>query len=143
MVMTSARGRGSAKKSPRCDSHAVGQPRRGDGFLGDGRDDGEIVARAPQMRMALGEDHGELAGGTSDVADRLVLGEVDLLSQRVGIAERDALHRFHELLQPRRVAVELVEHRLAGVLDLVLRLAGPQRLGEIAPESIKPRVAHL
>ena len=91
----------------------------------------------------VGENRAEQPGGASDVADRLVLGEVELLRECVEVAERDSLHRVHELLEPRRVAVQLVEHRLAGVLDLVLRLPGPQRLGEIAPESIQPGVQHL
>ena len=123
--------------------HAVAQPGRGDGLLGDRDDDREVVAQALKMRMVRGENHGELACGAPDIADRLVLGEVELRSQRVEVAERDSRHRLHELLEPRRVAVELVEHRLAGLLDLVLGLPGLQRLGEIAPEWIEPLVGHL
>ena len=85
--------------------------------------------------MAVGDDDRELTGGAAHVAERLVLGEVELLRQRLERAHGDPGHRVHELLEPVRVAVELLEHRLAGVLDLVLGLAGPQRLGEIAPES--------
>ena len=84
-----------------------------------------------------------MAGGTPDVAKGFVPGEVELLGQGVEVAERDARHRVHELLESRRIAVELLEHRLPGVLDLVLGLAGLQRFGEIAPEAIEPRIGHL
>ena len=47
------------------------------------------------------------------------------------------------MLEPLGLAVELGEHGRAGVFDLVLRAAGPQCLGEIAPESIKAGVGHF
>src|ERR671919_372428 len=87
---------------------------------------------AAGVGVALGEDRAEVTCRPADVAHRLVSREVELLGERVEVAERDALHRFHELLEARGVAVELLEHRLAGVLDLVLGLAGAQRLGQIA-----------
>lgn len=74
--------------------------------------------------MARGENHGEPAAGAPDIADGVVLREVKLLGQRLEVSELQALHRCHELLEPRRVAVELLEYRLTGVLDLVLGLAG-------------------
>src|SRR6185295_19270986 len=39
--------------------------------------------------------------------------------------------------------VELLEHALAPVLDLVLRLARAQRFGQVMPEPEEPRVEHL
>src|SRR5215213_332278 len=95
------------------------------------------------MRVPRGEGGGELAGGPTDVAERGVSGEVELLGQDLKIPQGDALHRLHELLKASRVAVELVEHRLAGMLDLVLRLAALQSLGQVTPEAIQPRVCHL
>ena len=56
---------------------------------------------------------------------------------------REAGHRVHELFEAGGVGVELLEHRPAGVLDLVLRSAGAQRLGQVAPEPVQPRVEHL
>ena len=141
--MTSACGSGICEEVARGGRDTVGQARRSDRPLGDRHDDREVIARAPKMRMVRGEDRAELAGRAPDVAHRLVLREVELLGQRVEVSQRDALHRGHELLEPRRVAVELVEHRLAGVLDLVLRLARLQRLGQIAPERIQPCIGHL
>ncbi len=55
----------------------------------------------------------------------------------------EAAHRGHELLEARRIGVQLVEHRAAVVLDLVLRLAGFQRRAEIVPVAEEPRVQHL
>jgi hypothetical protein len=93
--------------------------------------------------MVGGEDRAQQAGRAPDVAHRLVPGEVELLGQRLEVGPRDPLHRGHELLEPRRVAVELLEHRPAGVHDLVLGPAGPQRLGQVSPESVQARVRHL
>ena len=141
--MTSASGRGSAKKSPADGRHAVAQPGGFDRSLGDRLDDRQVEAGAAHVGMAVGDDDRELTGCAAHVAERLVLREVELLRQRAERARGDPGHRVHELLEPGRVAVELLEHRLAGVLDLVLGLSGLQGLGEIAPESIQPRVGHL
>ena len=93
--------------------------------------------------MPAGEDHRQLTGRAAHIAQSLVLGEVEGLGQGVEAAHRCAGHGVHELLQTSGVAVQLVEHRPAGVLDLVLRLTCLQRLGEVAPEPVQPGVAHL
>ena len=55
----------------------------------------------------------------------------------------DAGHRREELLQARRIGVERLEEARAAGLDLVLRLPGAQRLGEVPPERIEAVVRHL
>jgi hypothetical protein len=60
----------------------------------------------------------------------------------VEVADRYA-QRLHELFKACGVAVELLEDRLAGELDLGLRLAGLERLSEVTPEPVGPGVAHL
>src|SRR5262249_14709669 len=69
--------------------------------------------------------------------------EVELLGERREVARRDSAHGLHELLEPRRVAVELLEHRRARALEFVLRLARLEAFAEITPEGIEPGVRHL
>ena len=65
----------------------------------------------------------EQPGRAADVAQRLERREVELLGERLEVDAREAGHRAHELLEPRQLGVELLEHALLAVLDLVLRLA--------------------
>src|SRR5262245_44216748 len=95
------------------------------------------------MGMALGDEDRELAGGAADVAQRLVAREVELLREGAEVARRDAAHGVHELLEALRVAVQLLEHPRAPMLDLVLRLPGAERLGEVPPEAVETRIRHL
>ena len=141
-MITSAWGSGSARKSPD-PTDAVAEPGGGDRLLGDGGHRGQVVAGATQVGVAAGQDHGELTGGAADVTDRRVPREVDLLGEGVEVARGDARHGAHELLEARRVAVELLEHPGTRALDLVLRLACLQRFGQVAPERIEPGVGHL
>ena len=55
----------------------------------------------------------------------------------------DGAHRGEELLQPRRIGVEFLEQTGPSRLDLVLRLSGAQRVGELGPERVQPGVRHL
>src|SRR5207237_5287640 len=59
------------------------------------------------------------------------------------VAGGDSAHCVHEQLEPLGFAVELGEHGRAGMLDLVLRLAGAKAIGKAAPERIEPGVGHL
>ena len=93
--------------------------------------------------MPLGDEHRQLAGRTTDVADGAIAREIELLGERPEVGGRDPAHRVHELLEALGLAVELGEHRRPGVLDLVLRLTGAQPFGEIAPEAIQPGVGHF
>ncbi len=95
------------------------------------------------MREALGHRRCELAGRAAYVAQRAVLREVDFLGQRLEVRAGNAAHRGHELLEARRIGVQLVEHRAAVVLDLVLRLTGFQCGAEVVPVAEEPRVQHL
>ena len=111
--------------------HALGQPCGRNGSLGDRGYDREVETRAPQMRIAGGENRAELSVAPP-TSQRAVGGEVELLRQRLKVTGRGAFHRVHELLQPGWVAVQLLEHRLPDVLDLILRLPDPQSLRESA-----------
>ena len=136
-------GQGVGEEVTRLGGHAIAQSGAFDRSLGDRLDDGQVVGRAAHVGVAVGNDDRQLAGCTAHVAERLVPGEVELLRKRSERAQGDPGHRIHELLEPVWVAVELLEHRLARVLDLVLGLASLQSLGEIPPESKQPRVGHL
>ncbi len=46
-------------------------------------------------------------------------------------------------LQPRRIGIERLEESRPADLDLVLRLTGAKRLGQISPERIEAVVRHL
>src|SRR5215213_6625051 len=93
--------------------------------------------------MTLGDDHAQLTRGPADVANGSVVGEVETLGEGTGGIERDPRHRVHELLQAVRIAVQLFEQGSAAVFDLVLRLSGLQRLGEVSPEPVEPAVEHF
>src|SRR5437868_7132486 len=95
------------------------------------------------MRMPRHDDCRKLPGGAADIRHGLISGKVEFLGERREIAHGDAAHRVHELLEARRVCVELSEHGLAGLLDLVLRLSGFQCWREIGPEAIQPCICHL
>jgi len=77
------------------------------------------------------------------VAQRLEGREIELLGKGLEVDARHTPHRAHELLEPRQLGVELLEHALLSVLDLVLRLAGAQRRGQVVPEAEQARVEHL
>src|SRR5262249_28893818 len=77
------------------------------------------------------------------VAERPEGLEVELPREGLEVEAREAGHRAQELLEARLLGVELLEHALAAVLDLVLRLAGAQRGGEVVPEAEQARVEHL
>jgi hypothetical protein len=58
-------------------------------------------------------------------------------------AVADARHRGQERTQSSRLGVQRRERRRAAALRLVLRLAGPQPLGELVPVAEQARVGHL
>ena len=70
-------------------------------------------------------------------------GEVELLRERLEVPREMPSIAPMNCSSRAGSRVELLEHRRAVVLDLVLRLAGPQRLGEVVPEAEQPRVQHL
>lgn len=90
MVITSAVGRGSAKKSP----EPVVTPILHSGLLdragGNGLYHGQVKAGAAKMRVVFGEGDRQLAGGTADIADGPVAGKVELLGQGTEVAVGDS-----------------------------------------------------
>src|SRR5262249_20133574 len=103
----------------------------------------EIERGATEVGMALRHEARELSGRAADVAQRVIRGEVELLGEGREVARRDAAHACHELFEARGVAVELLEHRRARALELVLRLARLEAFAEITPEGVEPGVRHL
>src|ERR1700737_197859 len=103
----------------------------------------EIARPALYLRMPRRDDGRKLPRCAAYIRQGLVFGKVEFLGERREIAHGDAAHRVHELLQSRWVCIELAEHGLACLLDLVLRLSGFQRGREIGPEPIQACVRHL
>src|SRR6266542_1945370 len=92
--------------------------------------------------MREGDLDGQSSFGGTNVDERSIFLPGKLLGYRFGGAHADACHGAHELLETGRVLIQDAEEIAAG-LDLVLRLAGPQALGQRSPEVIKTRVGHL
>ena len=124
IVMTSALGSGSLKKSPDAVPTRLLQPGGGDVFLRDGFDRRQIEAGAFEVRVFLRDFNAQQAGRAADVAERLEFREIKFVRERLEVDPREAGHRAHELFQPGQIRVEFFEHALLAVLDLVLRL-GP------------------
>jgi hypothetical protein len=143
IVITSAFGSGSVKKIKRRRRDSIGESRGRDFSQRDPSSGRKICGSASKVRVFLGHEHRQLASCTADITEGLITREVELVGERLKIACGDSAHRIHELLEPLGPAVELGEHRRAGVFNLVLRLAGAEAVGEIAPESIKASVGHL
>ena len=122
---------------------AIAQAGGGDALRRDGLDDRQVERRALEMRVPSGDLDAEEPGCAAHVAQRPEWREVELLGERLEVDARDAGHRVQELLQPRRLGVELLEHPVAAVLGLVLWLPGAKRLGKILPEAEQAGVQHL
>ena len=143
IVTTSAGGIGSAKKSRSTARYTIGDTGSRKGAFGDRTHGGEVAAGTTQVGVALRGDGRQQSGCAANVGERRIAAEVELLCEELEVSGGNACHRVHELLEARRVRVELVEHRPAGHLDLVLGGAGPQGFGEIGPEGVEARVGHL
>ena len=142
-MITSAFGKRLREEIERPCRDPIGESRGRDLPFGDGGGGRKVQRRASQVRVPPGHEHGQLAGRTADVTEGPITREIELLGEGLKIARGDAAHRIHELLEPLGLAVELGEHGRAGVLDLVLRVAGPESLGEVAPESVQAGVGHF
>ena len=134
IVITSALGSGSVKKSPAAAVTRSLRPAASIARFAIGSTTGrsKLVQRMCGWRSATMIESWPVAPPTSHSVWYLEKSNFSASAWKWPVEMPG--HRVHELLEPGRVGVELVEHRLAGVLDLVLRLAGPQRLGEVAPE---------
>src|SRR5687767_6487184 len=93
--------------------------------------------------MALGYFHREQPGRAAHIAKRLVWAEIKLLGKRFEIEPGQSRHAAEELFQPGRIRIQFLEHGLAAVLYLVLRLPRPERFRQIVPEFEESSVQHL
>ena len=128
MVITSAFGRESVKKFPDAVCTRSATP-----GLGDALPRQSARPRADRTTCSACADGAARPGWTAGPSRRrrrtgsVNVEKSNFSAERVEVGARDAGHRAHELLEPRQVGVELLEHRLLAVLDLVLRLAGLER----------------
>ena len=116
---------------------------RRDGPLGNRFHGREVERDGPQLRVALRGQGAQDAAGTSDVAQGRGRRQVDPLEERQEAAHLDALHGAQEDLEALLVGVQDGERVVGAALDLVLWLARPQCLGQVAPEAVQARVGHL
>ena len=79
---------------------------------------------------------------TADVHETCIIGPRELKCQRLGNAHADAGHGGQELFQSSGDGVKGGESVFPS-LSLILRLAGFETGGQVAPESIKACVAHF
>ena len=93
--------------------------------------------------MFFRDGNREDAVGAADVAQGLVVGEVEFFGKHFTVGELEALHGVQEGFEHGRVAVKRFKDGSAGVFDFVLRLAGAEPFGQVAPEAVEPRVAHF
>src|SRR5579884_1535531 len=78
----------------------------------------------------------------ADIDERSVCAPGKLASDYPCRSEAEPRHGFQEAFEPVRVGVERAE-KIISRLVFVLRLAGPERLGERSPEAIEAGVRHL
>lgn len=122
--------------------HAVLEAGGCDVLPGDGLHGREVERDALHVRVPLRNLNREEAGRAADVAERLVLREVELRREGLEVDPREARHRAQELLELRRVGVERLENPLLPVLLLVLGLAGPKRFRQVVPVAEEAGVEH-
>ena len=132
-----------AKEVARDGGHALREAAARDRGLCDRLHDRKVEREAPQLRMPGGDRTRQVAGRAAHVAERAVRREIEPLRDRHEVRTGDAAHRADELLDTRGIAIELLEHRGATALELVLWLAGAETVFEIAPETEEPVVVHL
>ena len=111
--------------------------------FGDRADHRQVERRAGEMRMPRLHLGGEQAGGAADIGMAFERREIELLREGLEIQHADPGHRIHELFEPLGLGIKLLEDRLAIMLDLGLRLAGLQRLGEVGPEGVEAGIRHF
>ncbi len=95
--------------------------------------------------MGMGE--GDLGGGvplgSADIGEGFVLRPGELGGDGAGGAGADAGHGGEKFFQAGGIGVEGFKHRSFAVAEFVLRLAGAQGFGEVAPEGIEALVGHF
>ena len=93
IVMRSARGNSSLRKSISSAATRPVEAGLGDAALGDRPDDRQVAGAAGKVRMAPGDDRRELPGRAADVGERPVGREVERVGEGLEIGARDAGHR--------------------------------------------------
>lgn len=123
IVMTSASGNGSVRKSPLAVVTRSVAPAASMAALAIGSTTGrsKLVQRRWVWRAATMSASWPVAPPMSHRSP--VGAEVESLGEREEACSGDVAHGPHELLQPDRVAVKVLEHRLSGALHFVLRFA--------------------
>ncbi len=108
-----------------------------------GADFGKVEAGAGDVRVGEGDLGDEVALRGADVDGGFVVGPGEFFGDgHVGSAA-DAGHGAEEAAKAIGVGVESYERIVAAVTGLVLRLAGAERGGEVAPMSVEAVVGHL
>ena len=96
-----------------------------------------------QLRIRECNLDGQIALRGADIGEGAVLAPRELPRHRDVGAAAEAGHCRQKQLQSRRIRIEAFEQPGRAALHLVLRQAGPERLGEVAPERIEPLIRHL
>src|SRR2546430_15267381 len=99
IVMISALGSGSLKKSPEAVPMRSLSPAARNVFLGDRLDGRRVERSAVQVRMSLRDLNTQQAGRSADIAEGLELGKIELGEECFEVDAREAGHRAHELFQ--------------------------------------------
>src|SRR3954454_2397888 len=102
--------------------------------FGNWLDSWEIEGSAVQMRMFPCDFYAEKAGGSADIAERMVIREVEFISQSFKVDQRQASHGPHELLELGKVFVQFLEEPLHPMLGFILRTTGAQSFRQIMSE---------
>ncbi len=123
-------------------AHAVAQAGGGNGFFRNGFNGRQIEAGAFQVWMPFGHFDGEQTGRTTDVAERFVFGEIELVGERFEVDARKAGHGVEEDFKADRIFVERLKNSFLAVFLFVLRFAGAQRFGQVIPVFEQAHVEH-
>src|SRR5215510_5964298 len=103
----------------------------------------QIESDALDTWMSLRNFNAKQSCRATDITQRAVAREIEFLGQRFKVDPRKAGHCVKELLQLRRIRIELLENTFFALLGFVLRLTGSQGLRQAVPEFEEPCVQHL
>ena len=122
---------------------AAGETVGGDVVLEDGADFREIEADAGDLRVGEGDLGDEIALCGADVDGGFVVGPGEFFGDGHVGSVADAGHGAEEVAEALGIGVEGFEGVFAAGADLVLRFAGAEGGGEVAPEGVETVVGHL
>lgn len=136
------RGQQVAEEVARVEAQPVGEAVFRNVALEDGPDLRQVEAAAGQVRVRLGDLNGQASLRGADIDERPVPPPVEALGYGPRDGQAQPRHPAQHQFEARRVGVERRrEEFVAAGLGLVLRLAGPERVGQRAPERVAPPVA--